>query len=77
MESLKRKNFFERSFDDSKDEPKEDDPVDLPEEERNIIKAINWKRRHFFVNCFFIAVFFMIKLEFSYTDTFGQNIMMF
>ena len=41
------------------------------------MKAISWKRRHYFVNCFFIAIFFMIKLEFSYSTTFGTNIIAF
>lgn len=68
---MKRRAMLENSFDDSMDEPKEDEEVELPEQEGNIVKALIWKRRHFFVNCFFIAIFFMIKLEFSYTNIFG------
>lgn len=49
----------------------------MKEQDEQIAEAIAWKRRHFFVNCFFISVIIMIKMEFSYTDTFGKNIIMF
>lgn len=77
MKQVKLKNMFEQSFDDTDEEPDEEAEIELPEQEKNIGKALEWKRRHFFVNCFFIAVFFMLKLEFSYTDAFGNNIIMF
>lgn len=65
------------SFDDSDEQPDDTANVQLKEQDEQIGEAIEWKRRHFFVNCFFISVFFMIKMEFSYTDTFGKNIIMF
>jgi len=74
LKNLKRKTLLEQSFDDEADEPKESDEIVLQEHERNIVKALSWKRRHFFVNCFFISIFFMIKLEFSYSTTFANNI---
>jgi hypothetical protein len=76
LKILKRKVILEQSFDDENEEPKEDEEIDMQEHERNIVKALTWKRRHFFINCFFIAIFFMIKLEFSYSNTFGNNIIM-
>jgi len=76
LKNLKRKTLLEQSFDDEADEPKETDEIELQEHERNIVKAIGWKRRHFFVNCFFISIFFMIKLEFSYSTTFANNIIL-
>lgn len=77
MKAIKLKNLMEQSFDESGEEPNEETEITLPEQEKNISMALEWKRRHFFVNCFFIALFFMLKMEFSYTNTFGQNIIMF
>ena len=41
------------------------------EENVNIRNGLNWKRRHFFVICVFVAIFLMIKLEFSYKKIFS------
>ena len=69
---------MEMSFDDSEDDHKDkDEEIHLKEHDENITEALTWKRRHLFVNSLFIAMFFMLKIEFSYTDTFGQNIIMF
>lgn len=63
--------------DDSDAGGKNDEEEELGEEETNIINALNWKRRHFFINIFFIALFMMIKLEFSYSEIYGKNILYF
>lgn len=47
------------------------------EEEVKIKQALNWKRRHFFINLLIVALFLMVKLEFSYTEIFGRNILTF
>ena len=53
------------------------DEEDVGEEQINIRKGLNWKRRHFFVMCIFVAMFLMIKLEFSYKKIFSENIKLF
>ena len=47
------------------------------EEDTKIQQALNWKRRHFFINSLVVALFLMVKLEFSYTEIFGRNILVF
>ena len=51
----------------------DEEPVDM-EDIVNIRRALLWKRSHFFVICIFIAIFLMIKMEFSYTKIFSDNI---
>ena len=41
------------------------------EEDYNVRKGLSMKRRHFFVMCIFVAIFLMIKLEFSYKKIFS------
>lgn len=77
MIAYKKRSKMEMSFDDSDEDQKEDEDVHLREHDENITEALTWKRRHLFVNSLFIAMFFMLKIEFSYTDTFGQNIIFF
>lgn len=71
MKAYKKRSVMEMSFDDSDADNKEVDDVELREHDENISEALAWKRRHLFINSFFIAIFFMLKIEFSYTDTFG------
>jgi hypothetical protein len=71
MKAYKKRSIMEMSFDDSDAEHKDVDDVELKEHDENISEALAWKRRHLFINSFFIAIFFMLKIEFSYTDTFG------
>lgn len=54
----------------SSEEAEGDDSVGL-------LRALEWKRRHFFVACLLVAMFLMVKLEFSYTELFGKNILAF
>lgn len=54
-----------------------EDEEELPEIERNIRTALDWKRRHFLIYTLFTSFFLMIKLEFSYTVIFGKNILYF
>lgn len=70
MKAYKKRSIMEMSFDDSDAENKEEEVI-LKEHDENIKEALAWKRRHLFVNSFFTAIFFMIKIEFSYTNTFG------
>jgi hypothetical protein len=71
MKAYKKRSIMEMSFDDSDGEKDKDEEVILKEHDENISEALTWKRRHLFVNSFFTAIFFMIKIEFSYTNTFG------
>jgi len=47
------------------------------EEDQKISQAIEWKRRHFFISCIIVALFLMVRLEFSYSEIFGENIITF
>lgn len=40
----------------------------------NIRRALDWKRNHFFVSCLIITYLLMLKLEYSYTKIFADNI---
>jgi hypothetical protein len=71
MKRYKKRSRLEMSFDTSDEESDENADVELKEHDENVAEALQWKRRHFFVNSFFISIFFMLKIEFSYTDTFG------
>ena len=51
------------------------DLEDDKDEATNIRRAIDWKRRHFFVACLVVTLFLMVKLEFSYSELFGKNIL--
>ena len=44
------------------------------EEDVRIRDALAWKRRHFIIICLVIVAFVMLKLQFSYTQTFRDNI---
>ena len=37
-----------------------------------MVKALDWKRRHFFVACLIVALLLMLKTEFSYTKLFAK-----
>lgn len=71
MKRYKKRSRLEMSFDTSDEDVKDDEDVELKEHDENVGEALQWKRRHFYVNSFFISIFFMLKIEFSYTDTFG------
>ena len=43
----------------------------------NIRRAIDWKRRYFFVMCYLFVFCLLFKLEFSYKEMFGMNVMIF
>lgn len=57
--------------DEEEEDAGKNEEEELGEEDTNIRSALNWKRRHFFINCFFISMFLMLKLEFSYGQIFG------
>ena len=69
----KRKEAAELSIDSEGGDLMEEED-DEKEENLNIRGALGWKRRHFFVICLFVGVGLMLKLEFSYTKIFSQNI---
>jgi hypothetical protein len=58
----------------SKEEENMDNLFDNQEDEReevvNIRNALDWKRRHFFVSCFIISLFLLMKMEYSYSNMF-------
>lgn len=75
----KEKEMHELSI-DSDDDPArmmQEEEEEEREEDVRIRNAIDWKRRHFFIACLAISLFLMIKLEFSYTAIFGNNILIF
>lgn len=77
IEKVKRRNLLEQSIDEDDEDGKvEEEELELAEQERNVGKALLWKRRHFFFCCFLIAVFFLVKLEFSYSDSYGDHIIL-
>ena len=41
------------------------------EENTNVVRALFWKRRHFFVSCLVASLILMLKTEFSYTKIFS------
>ena len=70
----------ERSLDESDggDNSGEDEDEEDEEEGANgIRRALVWKRRHFFVACVLVSLLLMVKLEFSYTELFGKNVLVF
>ena len=78
QEDKRKKEKMELSIDEDEEEAGgEGERNELPEEEVNIRTALNWKRRHFLINTFFVSMFLMVKMEFSYTDIFGKNILYF
>jgi len=44
------------------------------EEDIKIRSAVNWKRKHFIVMCMIITIGLLVKLQFSYTKMFSDNI---
>ena len=56
-------------YQQSKEESEEEE-----EEEVRIRDALAWKRRHFIMMWLIIAAFVMLKIQFSYTQTFLGNI---
>lgn len=50
------------------------DDVEEREDDFNIRKGLQFKRFHFFVGNLMVALFLMLKIEFSYTAFFGKNI---
>lgn len=73
----KARERLEQSLDES--EPEDGGAVeeDEREDDVNIRRAIDWKRRHYFVACMGTALVLMVRLEFSYSELFGKNIMEF
>ena len=73
----KRKNKMieklEMSIDDNDDSFLEDDEL-KKDEVINIRKALDWKRRHFFVVCVCVSLFLMVKMEYSYAEFMQDNI---
>jgi len=64
----------------SKDASDADEVAGSDEEREDQVKikqALTWKRRHFFTNSLVVSLFLMVKLEFSYTEVFGRNILAF
>ena len=73
----KERERLEQSLDDSEPEDGGREEEDEREEDLKIVRAIDWKRRHFFVACMGTALVLMVRLEFSYSELFGKNIMEF
>lgn len=73
----KEQNRLELSLDESNQEEDLHEAEDDKEDEVRIIRAIDWKRRHFFVACMIVALFLMVKLEFSYSELFGKSVLEF
>ena len=73
----KRKNKMieklEMSVDQNDDSFLEDDEL-TKDEVINIRKALDWKRRHFFVVCVLVSIFLMVKMEYSYAEFMQNNI---
>jgi len=67
----------ELSLDGSDDEKASSEEEAEGEDAIGLRRALEWKRRHFFVACLLVAMFLMVKLEFSYTELFGKNILAF
>jgi hypothetical protein len=44
------------------------------EENVNIRRALEWKRKHFFVMSFGVSILLLLKMEYSYTSSFQNNI---
>jgi len=68
--SLDGSDAGEEGEDDEEEEREDEDAT-------GIRRALEWKRRHFFVACLLVALFLMVKLEFSYTELFGKNVLVF
>jgi len=51
-----------------------DEEVHDKEEVVNIRRALDWKRRHFFICCLIVSIFLLLKMEYSYTKVFQNNI---
>lgn len=68
---------LELSRDESDAGEDQDEDEEAREERTRLCRAIDWKRRHFFVACLAVALFLMVKLEFSYSELFGKNILAF
>lgn len=54
-----------------------DEEVHEKEEVVNIRRALDWKRRHFFICCLIVSIFLLLKMEYSYTKVFQNNIQFF
>ena len=65
MQLIDQKNMSQLSKEESEEEE---------EEEVRIRDALAWKRRHFIMMWLIIAAFVMLKIQFSYTQTFLGNI---
>lgn len=75
--ATRKRERLELSRDESDAEEGSDDDEEAGEERTRIRRAIDWKRRHFFVACLVVALLLMVKLEFSYSELFGKNILAF
>ena len=51
----------------------EDDEL-TKDEVVNIRKALDWKRRHFFVVCICVTIMLTVKMEYSYAEFMQNNI---
>lgn len=73
----KRKNKMierlEMSIDDADDSFQKDDEL-IKDEVVNIRKALEWKRRHFFIMCVIITIYIMVRMEYSYAEFMRNNI---
>lgn len=54
-----------------------DEEIHDKEETVNIRRAIDWKRHHFFISCLIVSILLVLKMEYSYTKIFQNNIQYF
>lgn len=64
---------MEMSKDGQDDHLEEDDEL-KKDEVVNIRKALDWKRRHFFIICVLMTIVLMVKMEYSYAQFMQENI---
>lgn len=73
----KRIEQMEMSQEEEQKDQLFDDEVHEKEEVINIRRALDWKRRHFFMCCLMISICLLLKMEYSYTKVFQNNIQFF
>jgi uncharacterized membrane protein YcjF (UPF0283 family) len=73
----KRIEDMEMSQDGEDNEALFDEEVHDKEENVNIRRALDWKRRHFFISCLIVSIVLVLKMEYSYTKIFQNNIQFF
>jgi hypothetical protein len=65
---------MEASLDEINGDALFDEEIHDKEENINIRRALEWKRRHFLISCLIVAIILVLKMEYSYTKIFQNNI---